>query len=159
MNDNIDKVLRNKAEVYCSAAERCPADVEKKLLQWGADEEAVASVMQHLFRERYLDALRYCRFFVRDKYRFNQWGRMKISQALRMKQMSAEDIQAGLEEIDEEEYMEGLKRLLNQKRRSVKARNEYELNTKLIRYAVGKGFTMSEVLALVKEVDPDEYSY
>ena len=44
--------------------------------------------------------------FVRDKYRFNQWGRVKISQALRMKKIPADVIAEGLEEIDEREYVE-----------------------------------------------------
>ena len=156
MNEDSVKKWINKAEIYCSAAERCPSEVMEKLRRWGADEEQLPAVIAHLEKERYLDAARFCRFFVRDKYRFNQWGRLKIAQALRMKQLDSGQIQEGLEEIDEEEYFQVLERLLKQKARSVKAASEYERNAKLIRFAAGRGFTMDEILKVVKQVDADE---
>ena len=90
---------------------------------------------------------------MRDKYRFNQWGRMKIVQALRMKQLPSEDIEAGLEEIDEEEYNNVLKSLLAQKARGLKAGSDYERNSKLIRFAVSRGFAMDEVLRYIRQTD------
>lgn len=156
MNEDSIKKWINKAEVYCSAAERCPSEVMEKLRRWGADEEQIPAIIAHLEKERYLDAVRFCRFFVRDKYRFNQWGRMKIVQALRMKQLDAAQIQEGLEEIDEGEYLRMLDRLLKQKARSVKAASGYERNAKLIRFAAGHGFTMDEIMKVVKQVDADE---
>ena len=103
-------------------------------------------ILEHLKKERYLDTQRFCKAFVCDKYRFARWGRMKIAQALRQKQLSSEDIAAGLDEIDETEYCENLKELLRQKSKTVSGKNEYEPNTKLIRFAVGRGFTVDEVL-------------
>lgn len=153
MKEYTEGELKYKAEVYCSAAERCPSEVEKKLLQWGATAERVEAIMLHLFKERYLDTSRFCRAFVRDKYRFNQWGRMKISQALRMKQLSAADIESGMDEIDDAEYHTILAALLKQKSRSVKAATPYERNAKLIRFAVGRGFLMDEILRHIKDVD------
>lgn len=157
MKEYTEDELKYKAEVYCSAAERCPSEVEKKLTQWGGVPEVVEKVMMHLFKERYLDTARYCRAFVRDKYRFNQWGRMKISQALRMKQLAAADIETGLDEIDDEEYHQILAAMLKQKSRSVKAATTYERNTKLIRFAIGRGFLMDEVLKHIKQVDNEDY--
>lgn len=82
---------------------------------------------------------------------------MKITQALRQKQLSSEDIAAGLDEIDETEYCENLKELLRQKSKTVSGKNEYECNTKLIRFAVGRGFTVDEVFRYIKQTDPDEF--
>ena len=158
MKEYSEEELKYKAEVYCSAAERCPSEVEKKLYQWGGSPETVESIMMHLFKERYLDTVRYCRAFVRDKYRFNQWGRMKIVQGLRMKQLSSADIEEGLNEIDDEEYNAILASLLKQKSRSVKAATAYERNTKLIRFAVGRGFSMDEVLRHIKQVDDEDFA-
>lgn len=157
MKEYTEKELTLKAEAYCVAAERCPSDVEEKLQKWGADSSLSSRIMEHLFKEHYLDGIRYCRFFVRDKYRFNQWGRMKISQALRMKGLAADEIEAGLAEIDMSEYENILKDLLKKKARAVKAVSGYERNQKLIRFAVGRGFTMDEILKQIKQSDPDEY--
>lgn len=147
---------RNKAEAYCSSVERCVSDVTSKLEQWGVAPEVIERVIGHLLKEKYIDPKRYCSAFVRDKYRFNQWGRVKIAQTLRMKGLPAGDIDNGMQEIDEHEYMEILSRLIAQKRKSVKAKTEYERNGKLIRFAIGRGFEMEAILRCVKQVDGDE---
>ena len=113
--------------------------------------------MAHLVEERYLDTTRYSRFFTRDKYRFNQWGRMKIIQALRMRHVPAEDIEVGLEEIDAQEYDNILRDLLEKKARSLKATSDYERNTKLVRFAAGRGFTMDEIMRHIRQGGFDEY--
>jgi regulatory protein len=157
MKEYTEDELKYKAEAYCSTTEHCPAEVMAKLIQWGADGEMSERILEHLQKERYVDSVRFCRAFVRDKYRFARWGRVKIVQALRMKHLSSEEIEAGVAEIDEEEYAKGLRDLLRQKSKSVSGKNEYERNTKLIRFAVGRGFTMGEVLRYVKQIDPNEF--
>ena len=157
MNEDSIKKWINKAEVYCSAAERCPSEVMEKLRRWRADEEQIPAIIAHLEKERYLDAVRFCRFFVRDKYRFNQWGRMKIVQALRMKQLDAAQIQEGLEEIDEDEYNRMLRETLAQKEKQVTGKNDYECAMKLIRFAVSRGFTLDEVKRYIRQASEDEY--
>jgi regulatory protein len=146
----------SKAEQYCSASEHCIAEVQAKLSAWGADEHEAAAIIAHLLKERYIDEARYAVAFVRDKYRFNQWGRVKIQQALRLKHIESADVAAALEAIDEEEYLDNLRLLIAQKRRSVKAATDYERNAKLIRFAVGRGYEMGEVLKCVKAPELDE---
>ena len=148
--------LRYKAETYCSSMERCVVDVEAKLSQWGATPEMMEKIVRHLQDERYIDQKRFCSAFVRDKYRFNQWGRVKISQALRIKKIPADVIAEGLEEIDEREYVEILSGLIEQKRSRVKACTEYERNGKLIRFAVGRGFEIEAVCRCVKQTGEDD---
>lgn len=155
MKEYTENELTLKAEGYCASAERCPSDVEEKLQKWGASHESTGRIMTHLFKERYVDAARFCRFFVRDKYRFNQWGRMKIVQALRMKRLSPEDIKTGLEEIDEKEYDAILKNLLRKKAASLNALSDYERNNRLARFAAGRGFTMDEIMKHIKSDDLD----
>lgn len=156
MKEYTENELKNKAEAFCSAAEHCPSEVTAKLTQWGASAEAQERIVAHLIKERYIDPVRFCRFFTRDKYRFTHWGRVKIAQALKMKGLSADAINCGLEEIDEREYDDILKDLLRKKRKSVSGRNDYERNAKLIRFAIGRGFGMDEIVRHLKHAD-DEY--
>lgn len=151
-----EKEARSKAEAYCSSVERCVSEVEAKLEQWGATPEVAEKVVGYLLKEKYIDPKRYCSAFVRDKYRFNQWGRVKITQALRMKRLSAGDIDMGMQEIDEREYQKILAGMIEQKRKSVKAKTEYERNGKLIRFAMGRGFEMEAILRYIKQADGDE---
>ena len=81
----------------------------------------------------------------------------EIIQALRMKQLPPEAIETGLEAIDEDEYGEGLRQLLRQKSKGLKAANDYERRNKLLRFALGKGYSMDEVLRHVKELEADEW--
>ena len=143
---------RLKAEAYCSMAERCTDDVLRKLGQWGAPEDAHGAIVDVLREERYIDDRRYAVAFVRDKYRFNQWGRIKISQALRVKHVALEDISAALEEIDEDEYESILVSLLLKKRQGIKANSDYERNGKMIRFAASHGYEMGEILRCMKQM-------
>ena len=152
MKEYTENELKTKAEAYCAKTERCPFEVEQKLTQWGADEE-----MTSLVKDRFIDTARYCKAFVRDKYRFARWGRNKIAQALRMKRLPAEDIRIGLEEIDEDEYNRMLRETLAQKEKQVTGKNDYECAMKLIRFAVSRGFTLDEVKRYIRQASEDEY--
>ena len=147
---------RIKAEAYCSASEHCKSEVIGKLRLWGVSEETWETILNHLEKERYIDENRYASFFVRDKYRFNQWGRIKISQALRMKQIPSACIAEAMDEIDEREYWDILTSLLKKKVRTIKASNDYERNGKLIRFAAGHGYAMQDILWCMKQIGYDD---
>ena len=131
-----------KLSALCARAEHCQHDMLEKMRQWDVDEETQARVMGRLVKERYVDDQRYAEAFVRDKVRYNQWGRRKVEQALWLKHIDDDAARQALDAIDDDEYVDILKPLLAQKCRSVKARNDYELNMKLMKGALGRGFTM-----------------
>ena len=125
----------------CAQAEHCQWEMQEKMRRWELPEEEQARVMQRLVSERYVDDERYARAFVKDKVRYNKWGRRKVEQALWQKHIDEDIRQRVLDEVDDSEYLAVLKPLLQQKRRSTKAANDYELNQKLVRFAVSRGFT------------------
>lgn len=124
----------------CAQAEHCEAEMRDKLKRWEIDAEAQDRIISRLIKERYIDDERFARAFVKDKVRYNKWGRRKVQQALWMKRISDDIQQTVLDEIDEKEYIDVLKPLLKQKQRSIKASSEYELKQKLVRFAIGRGF-------------------
>ena len=125
----------------CAQAEHCQYEMLEKMRRWEMPEEEQARVMQRLVSERYVDDERYARAFVKDKVRYNKWGRRKVEQALWQKHIDDDIRQRVLDEIEDEEYLSVLKPLLQQKRRSTKANSDYELNQKLVRFALSRGFT------------------
>ena len=147
---------RVKAEIYCAKAERCKCEVLHKLQVWGAPEEHEENILAHLVKEGYIDESRYAKAFVRDKYRFSQWGTMKISQALRLKRIPDACIKKALLEIDVDEYLSILKQMLAKKKPSIKSANEYEMNGKLIRFAIGRGYEMDDILFCLKQLGGDD---
>ena len=108
-----------------------------------------------------MDDERYARAFVRDKVRFNKWGRRKVEQALWLKHIDEDIRQQVLGEVADSEYLKILRPLLQQKRRTLRAQSDYELNQKLIRFAVSRGFTFDiirQCLDVDEEPDEDEFS-
>ena len=140
----------------CAQAEHCEQEMRDKMKRWEIDETAQNRIIDRLVKERYIDNERYARAFVKDKIRYNKWGRRKVQQALWMKRIDNDIQQRVLDEIDEKEYLDVLHPLLKQKRKSTKAANDYELNQKLVRFALGRGFTFDiirQCLEVAEEMD------
>ena len=126
----------------CSTAEHCSHEMIEKMQRWQLEDDAQARIMEYLVNEKYIDDERYARFFAKDKIRYNKWGRRKVEQAMWLKHIDGDIQRDVLDDIDDEEYLAVLRPLLKTKRKSVKASSDYEMNMKLIRFAMGRGFTM-----------------
>jgi regulatory protein len=133
--------LLNKARKYCSYQERCLADVKTKLKEWNAAEKTVEKIIQTLEKEDFINEERYAIAFALGKLRNNKWGRNRIFYAMTRKQIPEIYIQMGLNEIDDEEYIQILKSVLKSKKTVEK--DEFKRNNKLVKYAVQKGFQAS----------------
>lgn len=147
----------SRVAAYCSTAEHCRAEVTEKLQRWGIAYDAIDRILNHLEQEKYIDEERFCRAFINDKYRFAKWGKVKIGQALQLKKISPTTYMRFLNEIEEEEYLSILRGLLATKRKSVHAENEYELNGKLIRFALSRGFEMKDIRNCLELSDENDY--
>jgi regulatory protein len=132
-----------KLTALCSGAEHCSYEMTEKMKRWELDEETQARIMEYLTREKYVDDSRFCRAFIREKMRFNKWGRRKIELALMQKRIDRSMASEALDEIDDSEYIAILRPMLKQKERSVTANSEYEKNMKLIKFAMSRGFTFN----------------
>ncbi len=143
----------------CSQGEHCSHEMLEKMQRWELAEDAQARVMERLTTEKFIDDERYARAFALDKVRYNKWGRRKVEQGLWLKHIDSDIRRRVLDEIDDEEYLRVLRPLLKSKARSVKAANDYEHTMKLIRFAVGRGFTMDIIRRCIEgadEIDIDD---
>ena len=124
-----------------------------KLKRWEVAQEVAEKMVARLVKERFIDEERFARAFVRDKFRYNHWGRVKIELELRKKKIAQRHIEMGLEELQEEDNLNTLRELIQKKRPSVKGKNEYEIRGKLIRFALGRGFQMDDIVKVVGDLD------
>ena len=141
----------------CARSEHCQYDMLEKMRRWEMSDEAQARVMQRLISERYVDDERYARAFVKDKIRYNKWGRRKVEQALWQKHIDKNIQQQVLNDVDDQEYLDVLRPLLKQKRKSTKAASDYELNQKLVRLALSRCFTY-DIIRQCLDVDDEDFS-
>jgi regulatory protein len=129
-----------RAEALCSQQEKCRHDIREKLIKWEVSEKDTEKVLDHLETEKFIDESRFAAFFARDKFRFNRWGKIKISYALKQKQITESIIQSALESIPEEEYLAALTEELQKKRKAIRGKNAWDIRSKLTRFAQQRGF-------------------
>ena len=152
--------MKTEQEAYltlaalCAQAEHCQYEMLEKMRRWEVPEDAQTRIMAKLIKERYVDDERYAQAFVKDKIRYNKWGRRKVEQALWQKRVDEDIRKRVLDDVDDAEYLSVLRPLLKQKRKTIKAKNDYELNPKLMRFAVGRGFTF-DIIRQCMDIDDE----
>ena len=136
----------SRAAALCSGSEHCSSEIRKKLLLWGLSPTQSEKAITFLNEEKYIDSQRFCRAYCLDKFRYNHWGRIKISQMLRLLEMDSTDINEGLDAIPEEEYQEVLQHILEQKNKQIRDSDPYIRKGKLVRHALSRGFETHLIL-------------
>jgi regulatory protein len=124
----------------CSTSEQCSPDLRKKIRDLGCDGQLEERIIARLEKEKFLSDDRFVRAYVREKFRINKWGRIKMEYYLKMKGLSHTMIEAGFTEIDEKQYIKLLLQTMNEKARTIKKTNKYEKMGQIIRFAQGRGF-------------------
>ena len=142
---NLDAVFGRMAWL-CSRREYCSSAVLQKIRQKGLDGKDAAAVLERLVRERYVDDARYARAFVRDKALLAGWGPRKISFALSAKGISKEVVEEALGEVRPEDSGARMRQVLAAKWKSVSGKTLYDRRTKLLRFALSRGYQYDDVM-------------
>lgn len=133
------KEVKDKAMQWCSRRECCYRDMFDKAVSWGCTSAEAREVVDFLVEQKFVDDRRYTEAFVRDKLRFNKWGRVKIVYMLHAQGIDRTTVSDVLSRIDETEYNKILNDELHKKRRTLSG-NAYEIRGKLFRFAASRGF-------------------
>lgn len=144
--------MLHRMAAYCSTAERCRQDVQKKTKEAGLSADAAERIISRLQKERFIDEARFAGSFVNDKLRFNKWGRIKIAYELGKRDIPPDVKQKALDGIAETEYQSVLVSLLKEKKKTIKARDERELFYKLMRFASGRGFESEDIFSCLRNI-------
>jgi regulatory protein len=155
----IYKTALSKAMALCSQREYCTDDIKLKIQSWSVSTTDSDRIISALIRENFINEKRYAEAFTKDKFRYNKWGKIKIRSCLKMKKIPGDIINQALASIDAELYKKTIEELLTAHRRSVKAKNQYDLKGKLLRYGLSKGFEsglLYDILsAELKDIDQE----
>jgi regulatory protein len=141
-----------KAASYCAYQERTQQEVRTKLYTYGLSPDEVEELIVKLCAEKMIDEERYAASYVRGKYGIKKWGRRKIMQGLKGKQISDYCIKKGMKEIDPEVYWENLLHLLEKKMRTEKESNPFARKQKLTYYLQTKGYEMDLIQDALQEL-------
>ena len=136
----------------CATKECCLQELRQKLIKAELADDAMDRILGKLQAQHFVDEARYARAFINDKYRFNKWGRIKISYELGRKGITSAVRQEAMEVIDEAQYEALLTDLLRTKLQSTKARNGRELAQKLYRFAASRGFESELIIQSIYKI-------
>ena len=138
-SDEFKQVL-HRAAALCSRKELSSGQIRAKLKEWKVDEPRTETIMKLLIEQKFVDDQRYASLFVREKFRLNRWGRVKIAHQLKQHGVGDEIIENALSEIDEDTYYRTCKDLMKGKSATIKDKNPFTRKGKILRYLSGKGF-------------------
>ena len=140
---DVTKILNNLRR-QCSRREYCTSDLLKKAEKaLEGDRDKAAEVVKILVREKYVDDLRYCEAYAREKSSISGWGEVKIKYMLSAKGIAKDTISQALTQIDTQRAASRLEKLLENKYRTLKDDPGWKL--KLLRFALGRGYSYEEV--------------
>ena len=143
------EVALGKATALCSGSEHCTSQIMEKLSLWNVSPQDAYDIMDYLVKEKYIDNKRFARAYCHDKFCYNHWGRIKIRQMLRHLRLGDEEIEEGMETIDEEDYLEALNDVLRAKDRTLKDKDKYLRKAKLVRHLLSRGFETELAISAV----------
>jgi regulatory protein len=157
-----DEGLLLRIRKYCALRERSNKEVNKKLLELGVLEDKALLIIEKLKEEGFLNEKRYVSAYARGKFRNKKWGKKKIEMGLKKQGIGEELLEKGLSEIENEDYLQVLDKLLIKKWKLLKANpgntdySDKDLFSpamqKLFNYAMQKGFEYDTIIGRVKKV-------
>ncbi|MES2826660.1 MAG: regulatory protein RecX [Bacteroidota bacterium] len=139
-----------KAEHYCAYQERSQQEVRNKLYDWGLWPNEVEQVISELIENNFLNEERFARAYVSGKFKIKRWGKIKIKQGLKLKQITDKMIAAALKTIDYDDYLAAILQTAEKKLPLIKEKEPYKRKYKLITYLLSKGFENDLIIEVLK---------
>lgn len=152
-----------KLRMECSRMELCTGQVMRKLLRWrqsdlrngrvSLTEEEMASIVESLVKERFVDDSRFAEAYVRDKARFAKWGRVKISYNLKSLGIGESIISGAIAANSSLFDGDLLDSILEKKLKQLKESDSPKVKReKLLRFALGRGFEYDQIIPKIKNL-------
>ena len=127
---------------FCGYRERSKKEVEDKLKAKSFNHKIIKVCIDRLVELDFLNNIRFSKSFSRGKNNNNRWGKNKIKFHLKNKGLTNDEINRGIESIDEESYFNILKKNIELYNKKLKEPNR----NKLIGHLINKGYEMDLIL-------------
>ena len=138
----------------CARGEHCSHEIAEKLRKMQISHSVAEEIIDYLIENRYIDNLRFACAFARDKVKFSGWGKNKIRMALAAKRIDSSDIREALDEIDEDDYLNAVRKVAGAKARSLDL-DDYDERSKLFRHLASRGFEAGIISATIRFLRED----
>ncbi len=139
-----------KAEHYCAYQERAQQEVRDKLYEWGQHANAVENIIVRLIGDNFLNEERFAKAYAQGKFKQKGWGRLKIKQGLKFKQVPDVLIKKALQTIADDDYLLTLNKILSKKAGTLSESEPYKRRYKLQQYAISRGYESDLIFDVLK---------
>jgi regulatory protein len=142
-----------KLEHFCAYQERCHAEVTSKLYDLKMTAEEMDQIIVHLIQENFLNETRFACSFARGKHRIKHWGKIRITNELKFRQISNANITLALKEISAEEYQNTFGELSERCWNSIIEKNTLKKRKKFCDYLLRRGYESNLVYDKLKDFE------
>ena len=143
---------KKKIENYCAYQDRCHKEVANKLREMGMIPRAIDQIIGHLIQENFLNEERFAKSYARGKFNIKKWGKKRIVNELKMRDISKYNITSALKEIDENEYLNTLNLLAEKRLEAIREKNLKKRRKKLADYLLYRGWESHLVYEKITEL-------
>ena len=147
----MESSVKKKIEHYCAYQERCHLEVTNKLNKLGIFGDELDEYVCYLIDENFLSETRFSEAYVRGKFNNNNWGKVKISRELKLRNISDWNISNALSQINSEDYNNKLRKLCL-KIVELNDKSEFELKNKVVKNLSYKGWEVDLVLKTLNQL-------
>jgi regulatory protein len=147
------KEVIQKMEYYCAYQERCHAEVKEKLYSFQINQEEKDQVIVHLLDNNYLNEERFASIFTQSKLHQKKWGKKRITNELKARNISAYLITKSIKEIDASDYESMFEQVSNKHWETITEKNTLKKRKKFCDYLLRKGWESERVYEKVKELE------
>ena len=147
--------IKQKLERFCAYQERCHQDVIQKLRAMAIDSKIVDEVVVHLIQNKFLNEERFACCFARGKHRIKYWGKVRIINELKARNISKINIATALKEISSEEYLKNFHFIAERHWESLSEKNILKKRKKFCDFMLRKGFESSLVYDKIKPLEKE----
>ena len=143
-----------KLQRYCAYQDRCHKEVEQKLKNMRMIPEAIDHIIVALISDNHLNEERFAKAFVRGKFSIKKWGKVRLTQELKQRQLSKYTIKIALKEIDPNDYLQTFHTLAEKKAATLTETDPWKKKKRLADYLLYRGWesqwVYDKVNALIK---------
>ena len=147
------KEIQKKMEYYCAYQERCYKEVEEKLYSYAVTSSEKEAILTHLIEQNYINEERFAQSFVRGKHNYKLWGKNRIINELKFRNISSRIIEIALKELPETTYLSNFHSLAEKNWENSTDRKGQKKNKKFVDFLLRKGYETHLIYDKLKELD------
>lgn len=127
--------------------------MEEKFYDYKLTSTEKEQLLIYLIENNFINEERFAKSFVRGKHNYKNWGRNRIIQELKFRNISSKLIEIALLEINNDEYLIRFNSIAEKHWLQIKERKGQKKNKKFVDYLLRKGYENALIFEKLNELN------